>query len=76
MYRRNQIQIEKRLRKLSKEEIKYLISLKASGIPIQYQLAANILLDSVQEAAIVYDQLSDAEKQFFDAFPIRTLWKQ
>ena len=76
MYRINQIQIEKRLRKLSKEEIKYLISLKASGIPIQYQLAANILLDSFQEAAIVYDQLSDAEKQFFDAFPIRTLWKQ
>ena len=76
LYRINQIQIEKRLRKLSKEEIKYLISLKASGIPIQYQLAANILLDSFQEAAIVYDQLSDAEKQFFDAFPIRTLWKQ
>ena len=37
-------------RKLSKEEIKYLISLKASGIPIQYQLAANILLDSFQLA--------------------------
>ena len=76
LYNINQIQIEKRLSKLSKEEIKYLISLKASGIPIQYQLAANILLDSFQEAAIVYDQLSDAEKQFFDAFPIRTLWKQ
>ena len=75
LYRINQLQIEKRRRKLSKEEIKYLVSLKASGIPVQYQLAANILLDSFQEATIVYEQLSDPEKQFFDAFPIRTLWK-
>ncbi|HAP14615.1 MAG TPA: hypothetical protein DCR07_00710 [Lactococcus sp.] len=75
LYRINQIQIEKRRRNLSKEEIKYLVSLKAPGIPIQYQLAATILLDSFQEAAIVYDQLNDREKQFFDAFPIRNLWK-
>lgn len=75
LYRINQLQIEKRRRNLSKEEIKYLVSLKASGIPIQYQLAANILLDSFQEATIIYNQLSDQEKQFFDAFPIRTLWK-
>jgi len=74
LYTINQIQIEKRRRTLSKEEVKYLVSLKAQGIPIQYQLAANILLDSFQEAAIIYDQLSDEEKQFFDAFPIRTLW--
>jgi len=76
LYRINQIQIEKRRRKLSKEEVRYLVSLKAPGIPIQYQLAANILLDSFQEAAVVYDQLSDSEKQFFDAFPIKNLWKE
>lgn len=75
LYRINQIQIEKRRRGLSKEELEYLVSLKASGIPRQYQLAANILLDSFQEATIVYDQLSESEKQYFDAFPIRTLWK-
>lgn len=75
LYHINHIQIEKRRRKLSKEEVKYLVSLKTPGIPIQYQLAANILLDSFQEAAIVYDQLSDPEKQFFDAFPIKNLWK-
>lgn len=75
LYRINQIQIEKRRRNLSKGEIKYLVSLKVPGIPIQYQLAATILLDSFQEAAIVYDQLNDQEKQFFDAFPIRSLWK-
>ena len=76
LYRINQIQIEKRRRSLSKEEIQYLISLKFSGIPIQYQLAANILLESFQEATIVYDQLSESEKQYFDAFPIRNLWKE
>ena len=76
LYRINQIQIEKRRRSLSKEEIQYLISLKSSGIPIQYQLAANILLESFQEATIVYDQLSESEKQYFDAFPIRNLWKE
>ena len=75
LYRINLLQIEKRRGNLSKVEIKYLMSLKAPGIPIQYQLAANILLDSFQEAAIIYDQLSEPEKQFFDAFPIRTLWK-
>ena len=72
----NQIQIEKRRRNLSKEELKYLVSLKTSGIPIQYQLAANILLDSFQKATIIYDQLSEPEKQYFDAFPIKTLWKE
>lgn len=76
LYRINQIQIEKRRRRLSKEEMQYLISLKASGIPIQYQLAANILLESFQEAAIVYEQLSESEKQCFDSFPIRTLWRK
>lgn len=75
LYTINQIQIEKRRRDLSKEELKYLVSLKSSGIPPQYQLAANILLGSFQEAAIVYDQLSEADKQTFDSFPIRTLWK-
>ncbi len=76
LYRINQIQIEKRRRNLSKEEVQYLISLKESGIPIQFQLAANILLESFQEASVVYDQLSEPEKQHFDAFPIRTLWKK
>jgi len=74
LYRINRIQIEKRRRNLTKEEVKYLVSSKAQGIPIQYQLAANILLDSFQEATIIYDQLSEQEKQFFDAFPIRILW--
>lgn len=75
LYRINQLQIEKRRGNLSKKEIRYLVSLKASGIPPQFQLAANILLDSFQEALIVYEQLSDSEKQFFDAFPIKNLWK-
>ncbi len=72
----NRLQTEKRRRKLTKEEIKYLISLKHPGIPLQYQLAANILLESFQEAQMIYDMLPDAEREMFDSFPISTLWKR
>lgn len=70
----NRLQTEKRRRKLTKEEKQYLISMKLSGIPLQYQLAANILLESFQEAQIIYDSLSDNERKMFDTFPINNLW--
>lgn len=70
----NRLQIEKRRRKLEDKEIKYLVSLKQQDIPVQFQLAANILLESFQEAQLIYNQLSEEEQQIFDAFPIKALW--
>lgn len=70
----NQLQTEKRRRTLTKEEIKYLASLKQSGISLPYQLAANILLESFGEAQLIYDQLEDQERKEFDCYPIKNLW--
>lgn len=72
----NRLQTEKRRRKLTREEIHYLVSMKQPGIPLQYQLAANILLESFQEAQIVYEMLPDDERKIFDTFPINNLWEK
>ncbi len=72
----NRLQTEKRRRKLTKQENLYLMSMKAKGIPILYQLAANILLGSFQEAQLIYDQLDETERSGFDTFPIKNLWIQ
>lgn len=50
-------------------------SLALTGIPAQYQLAANILLESFYEAQLIYDQLCPEEKEVFASYPIMNLWK-
>ena len=72
----NRIQTEKRRRPLTKEEVQYLVSLKVEGVPHQYQLAANILLESFREAQLIYEQLDQNEREMFDAYPIKNLWIQ
>lgn len=76
LYQVNRLQTEKRRRKLTKEEMRYLSSMKADGIPLQYQLAANILLESFQEAKLIYEKLDKAEQEIFDTYPIKNLWVQ
>ncbi len=76
IYRINQIQIEKRRRKLSDEEIRYLVSLKTPDSPLQYQLSANILLESFAEANLTYEKLTDDDRKIFNALPIKRLWKE
>jgi len=70
----NRLQIAKRKRKLANEEIRYLMSMKEAGFPLQYQLAANILLESFHEANIIYEQLDAVEQKMFDDYPIANLW--
>lgn len=74
-YRINRIQIEKRRRELSKDELRYLRTLKADRISTQFQLAASILLESYQEAQLLYDELPDSERELFNEYPIMHLWK-
>lgn len=71
----NSLQIEKRRRKLTTKENSYLLSLKNNNANITYQLAANILLESYNEAELLYSQLTQEEKDAFDSFPIKNLWK-
>lgn len=75
LYQINRLQTEKRRRKLNSEEIQYLSSMKNKGIPAQYQLAANILLESFYEAQLIYEQLCPEEKETFASYPIMNLWK-
>lgn len=75
LYQINRLQTEKRRRKLNPEEIQYLSSMKSKGIPAQYQLATNILLESFYEAQLIYDQLCPEEKEVFASYPIINLWK-
>lgn len=75
LYQINRLQTEKRRRKLNPEEIQYLSSMKTKGIPAQYQLAANILLESFYEAHLIYDRLCPEEKEVFASYPIMNLWK-
>ena len=49
--------------------------MKTKGIPSQYQLAANILLESFYEAHLIYDRLCPEEKEVFASYPIMNLWK-
>lgn len=71
----NRLQIEKRRRALLAEERKYLFSLKRSGVILPYQFAASILLESFQEADLIYEQMTDDERRMFDGYPIESLWK-
>ena len=72
----NRIQIEKRRRELTQTEKCYLLSLKAPETVSQYQLAASILLESFQEADLIYSQMSEQDQKIFDSFPITNLWKK
>lgn len=74
LYQVNRLQTEKRRRKLTKKEMQYLLSMKADGFPLQYQLAANILLESFREAELIYEKLDEAEREIFDTYPIKNLW--
>lgn len=74
LYQVNRLQTEKRRRKLTKEEMQYLSSMRADGFPLQYQLAANILLESFREAEMIYEKLDEVEREIFDTYPIKNLW--
>lgn len=71
----NRLQIEKRRRALSAKEKEYLLTLKRSEESLPYQFAASVLLESFQEADLIYEQMSEDERKLFDGFPIENLWK-
>lgn len=74
LYQINRFQIFKRQRPLNSDEIQYLVLMKESGVSTQFQLAITILLESFQEATLIYSKLSETEKQEFNKFPIMHLW--
>ena len=71
----NRLQIEKRRRVLSTEEKEYLLTLKRPEVILPYQFAASILLESFQEADLIYERMNENERKLFDGFPIENLWR-
>ena len=75
-YQVNCLQAEKRRRDLTTEEKRYLMTLKEPGISLQFKLAASILLESFQEAQMLYDEMPEDEQEEFDTYPIKNLWRE
>lgn len=74
-YKINKAQIKKRNINLSKDDIIELMQFKNLYINNTFLvICINILLESYEEANILYDNLSSEEKGDFDTFPINSLW--
>jgi len=75
LYQINNLQAQKRKRTLTESEIKYLMALKSPDSPLQYKLAASILLESYCEAQELYEMMNEEMQIEFDKYPICNLWK-
>lgn len=75
IYKINKMQTKKRNSDLSKDDKTELMQFKnlytSNTLLI---ICINILLESYEEAGILYDNLSSDEKENFDTFPINSLW--
>lgn len=74
LYQINQLQAEKRRRALTSDENRQLIGIREKNNSLQFKLAANILLESFQEARMLFEQLSPDEQNKFSQYPIMHLW--
>lgn len=73
----NSLQVVKRRRALTLEENQYLLSLKSvSDTPLPFRLAASILLESFNEASLLFQQLDETGQTEFSKFPICHLWSR
>lgn len=71
----NSLQVVKRRRSLTTAENQYLLSLKnAFDTPLPFRLAAAILLESFNEANLLFEQLDETTQKEFAGFPICHLW--
>lgn len=66
----NYLQIEKRLRDLTDEEIKELIQIRERNEHNLYKISTNLLIGSKKEAHIILGTLTQAEREAFLEFPI------
>lgn len=75
IYKINKMQTKKRNSDLSKDDKTELMQFKNLYTSnIMLIICINILLESYEEARMLYDTLSNEEKENFDTFPINHLW--
>lgn len=76
IYKINLLQVKKRYKKLSSKDKKDLLQLKNKFTDdLELVLCCNILLESFEEANIIFHDLSRKQQQFFIEYPIYNLWK-
>lgn len=76
IYKVNHLQIKKRQEKLDLNDKMYLFDLKRKKIDdLNLILCCNILLESFDEAEIVFQQFSNEEQKKFKEYPIFNIWK-
>lgn len=76
IYKINLLQVKKRYKKLSSKDKKDLLQLKNKFTDdLELVLCCNILLESFEEANIIFHDLSKEKQQFFIEYPIYNLWK-
>ena len=71
----NLCQVKFRMGGISNSEKLQLIKIKNSTDNTQIKLACSIMLNAFEECNIYYAQLSLQERETFDTYPIRHLWK-
>ena len=77
IYKINEFQIRKRMSDLSKDDKIKLMKFKNLYTDNVFMtICINILLESYEEAELLYESLSNEEKRNFDTFPINSLWKR
>lgn len=73
----NRAQIEKRKNSdISKEDKKTLLRIKQTADNNLALLCCCILLESFDEAELYFDALSEEERESFELFPIKNLWRE
>lgn len=77
IYKINEFQIRKRMSDLPKDDKIKLMKFKNLYTDNVFMtICINILLESYEEAELLYESLSNEEKRNFDTFPINSLWKE
>lgn len=72
----NHLQIEKRRRDLTKDEIKRIYEISETNIPEDFKTACMLLLDNQAGAEYHFKRISDEQKEFFKSLPIYYFWKE
>ena len=62
-------------KKLSSVDKNYLFNLKTRAEELEFILCANILLESFEEAELVFKKLKKENQEKFAEYPIYGLWK-
>ena len=72
----NKMQIYKRQNVLDEEMKTKLVDIKERNNELFYKISVDLLIDSKEEAKILFSRLSEKEREIFEKFPIAKYLKE